>query len=188
MNHAQLRSFYAVAREGGFTSAARAFNLTQPTISGQVKALEETYGVRLFERRGRRVETTPLGEELLDLARRIFDLEDQARDMLAVARDLGHGSLRVGADEPVGETAVETVSMALTRGVNLIGWLGAPATSADLLAGNADLDVIWSVRNGVWVADSERLPSDLRTTIAIGLGSGLVIVTTQPTVLESPAA
>ena len=100
MNHAQLRSFYAVAREGGFTSAARAFNLTQPTISGQVKALEETYGVRLFERRGRRVETTPLGEELLDLARRIFDLEDQARDMLAAARDLGHGLLRVGADGP----------------------------------------------------------------------------------------
>ena len=100
MNHAQLRAFYAVAREGGFTAAARAFNLTQPTLSGQVKALEETYGVRLFERRGRRVETTPLGEELLDLARRIFDLEDQAGDMLAAARDLGHGWLRVGADGP----------------------------------------------------------------------------------------
>ena len=34
MNHAQLRAFYAVAREGGFTAAARVVNLTQPTISG----------------------------------------------------------------------------------------------------------------------------------------------------------
>jgi aminoethylphosphonate catabolism LysR family transcriptional regulator len=100
MNLAQLRAFYAVAREGGFTAAARVFNLTQATLSGQVKALEENYGVRLFERRWRRVETTPLGDELLDFARRIFDLEDQARDMLTYARDLGHGWLRVGADGP----------------------------------------------------------------------------------------
>ncbi len=100
MNHAQLRAFYAVAREGGFTKAARALNVTQPTVSGQVKALEEDYGVRLFERRGRRVETTPLGRELLATARRMFDLEEAAREVLAAARGLRHGHLRVGADGP----------------------------------------------------------------------------------------
>ncbi len=100
MNYAQLRAFYAVAREGGFTKAARALNVTQPTVSGQVKALEEDYGVRLFERRGRRVETSPLGRELLETARRMFDLEEEAHDMLAAARNLRRGHLRVGADGP----------------------------------------------------------------------------------------
>ena len=100
MNYAQLRAFYAVAREGGFTKAARALNVTQPTVSGQVKALEEDYGVRLFERRGRRVETTPLGRELLETARRMFDLEEEAHEVLAAARDLKRGHLRVGADGP----------------------------------------------------------------------------------------
>lgn len=100
MNYAQLRAFYAVAREGGFTKAARALNVTQPTVSGQVKALEEDYGVRLFERRGRRVETTPLGRELLETARRMFDLEEEAHEVLAAARELKRGHLRVGADGP----------------------------------------------------------------------------------------
>jgi LysR family transcriptional regulator, low CO2-responsive transcriptional regulator len=52
MNHAQLRAFHAVASEGSFTRAAAALHVTQPTLSGQVKALEQNFGVRLFDRRG----------------------------------------------------------------------------------------------------------------------------------------
>ena len=61
INHAQLRAFNAVASEGGFTRAAEQLHVTQPTLSGQVKALEARYGVRLFDRRGRRVAPTDLG-------------------------------------------------------------------------------------------------------------------------------
>ena len=71
MNHAQLRAFHAVASEGSFTRAAAALHVTQPTLSGQVKALEESFGVRLFDRRGRKVMPTELGRELLDLTRRL---------------------------------------------------------------------------------------------------------------------
>ena len=52
INHAQLRAFHAVAGAGGFTRAAAALGVTQPTLSGQVAGLEAAYGVRLFERRG----------------------------------------------------------------------------------------------------------------------------------------
>lgn len=100
MNDAQLRAFHAVASEGGFTKAAAALHLTQPTLSGQVKALEERYGVRLFVRRGRRVEPTELGRSLLDVTRRLFILQSEAEQLLASARGLQTGHLRLGADAP----------------------------------------------------------------------------------------
>src|SRR6266436_3433442 len=100
MNHAQLRAFHAVANAGGFTRAAAALHVTQPTLSGQVKALEESYGVRLFDRRGRKVAPTELGRELLDLTRRLFELESEVEHMLSAARGLTKGHLRIGADAP----------------------------------------------------------------------------------------
>ncbi len=83
MNHSQLRAFHAVAREGSFTRAARAESLSQPNLSGQVKALEAAYGVRLFERRGRGVELTELGRQLYALTDRVFALEGEAQALLA---------------------------------------------------------------------------------------------------------
>jgi aminoethylphosphonate catabolism LysR family transcriptional regulator len=100
MNHAQLRAFHAVASEGSFTRAAARLHVTQPTLSAQVRALEDTYGVRLFDRRGRRVAPSELGRELLELTRRLFSLEAEAADLLAAARGLHKGHLRIGADAP----------------------------------------------------------------------------------------
>ena len=100
MNFAYLRSFHAVATEGSFTRAASALGVTQPTLSTQVKALEERYGVALLHRRGRGVEPTELGRALLDVTRRLFSLEEEASELLARARGLAVGSLRIGADSP----------------------------------------------------------------------------------------
>ncbi len=100
INHAQLRAFHAVASEGGFTKGAAALHVSQPTLSGQVKALEESYGVHLFDRRGRRVEPTELGRALLAITRRLFGLEAEADEILAAARALRRGHLRIGADAP----------------------------------------------------------------------------------------
>src|SRR5215469_14350565 len=105
MNHAQLRAFHAVASEGSFTRAAAALHVTQPTLSGQVKALEEAFGVRLFDRRGRKVAPTELGRELLGLTRRLFALEAEAEHLLSAARGLSKGHLRIGADAPYHVTA-----------------------------------------------------------------------------------
>jgi len=100
MLYTQLRAFHAVASAGSFTRAADALHVTQPTLSAQVKAIEDAYGVRLFERRGRRIETTELGRGLLDITRRYFSLEAEAEQLLAVTRGLRSGHLRVGADAP----------------------------------------------------------------------------------------
>ena len=100
MNYAQIRAFHAVADEGGFTRAAAALNVTQPTLSGQVKALEDRYGVKLFERQGRGIALTGLGQELREVTRQFFDTEEAIERLLSAAQGLAHGKLRVGADAP----------------------------------------------------------------------------------------
>lgn len=100
MNIIHLRAFHAVATEGSFTSAGRALQVTQPTLSAQVTELEKTYGVRLFDRTPRGVVLTGVGGALLDITRRLFSLETEADETLSAARELKHGILKAGADGP----------------------------------------------------------------------------------------
>lgn len=100
INHAQLRAFHAVASAGSFTRAARLLHLTQPTLSEQVKALEQRYGVQLFERHGRKVQLTELGQLIHAGTQRLFAQETEIEQQLNAARDLTGGQLRVGADAP----------------------------------------------------------------------------------------
>lgn len=127
MNHAQLRAFHAVALEGSFTRAARAFHVSQPTLSAQVKALEDSYGVRLFDRRGRGIAITELGRRLLQVSTRLFALEEEAEELLADTRDLTRGRLSLGADSPF-------------HAMRLIATLKHrhPGLSVNLKMGNAD--------------------------------------------------
>src|SRR5688500_16503038 len=100
MRLTQLRSFHAVARAGGFTGGARLLHISQPTVTTQVRFLEETYGVELFHRRGHKVTLTPLGEQLYELAQRIFALENETVHLLEDSGELKSGILRVGAVGP----------------------------------------------------------------------------------------
>ena len=100
MNHTQLKAFHAVAQCGSYTGASRLLHVTQPTLSIQVKALEFTYGAKLFERQGRGVALTELGLGLLDITRRLYALESDAEQYLLAAHNLTTGRLRVGADAP----------------------------------------------------------------------------------------
>jgi len=100
MRLTQLRSFHAVASTGGFTKAAEQLHVSQPTITTQVRSLEDSYRVELFLRRGRRVVPTELGERLLQISRQIFSLEAEARQLLADAGELRTGHLTVAAVGP----------------------------------------------------------------------------------------
>ena len=100
MRLTQLRSFHAVATEGSFTRAAQALHVSQPTVTTQVKQLEELYKVELFHRTGRRIRPTEIGERLLQLSRQIFGLEHEAVQVLRDAGELRSGHLRVAAVGP----------------------------------------------------------------------------------------
>ncbi len=93
-----LSAFHAVAQAGSFTRAARAKNVSQPTLSAQVRGLEDAYGVRLFDRVGRTVKLTPLGQSLFVITARMFAAEDEAEALLAGVRTLSRGHLRIAAD------------------------------------------------------------------------------------------
>lgn len=100
MRLTQLRSFYAVARMGSFTKAAEHLHVSQPTITTQVRFLEESYKVELFHRSGRRVQLTQLGEQLMQHAQQIFSIESDAVSLLRDAGELRTGHLRVAAVGP----------------------------------------------------------------------------------------
>jgi DNA-binding transcriptional LysR family regulator len=68
----QLRAFVTAARHGNFTRAAKELHLSQPTVSGQIKALEENLSVVLFERKASGVALTKCGADLLPRAEKIL--------------------------------------------------------------------------------------------------------------------
>jgi aminoethylphosphonate catabolism LysR family transcriptional regulator len=100
ISHAHLRSFHAVATHGSFTRAAEMLNITQPTLSGQVKDLEIRYGTKLFVRLGRRIELTDIGKSAFKITRLLFRHEEEVEHLLQSARALTSGELRVAADSP----------------------------------------------------------------------------------------
>jgi len=143
ITHAQLRAFHAVASEASFTRAAEALHVTQPTLSAQVKSLEESYGVLLFDRRGRRTEPTELGRQLLALTRRYFGLETEAEQLLAATRALLGGHLRVGADAPQHVMAELSAFQRRYPGVRLSLSIGnSDAVLHELLDHRSDVAII----------------------------------------------
>ncbi|MCA9624897.1 MAG: LysR family transcriptional regulator [Myxococcales bacterium] len=77
LNYHHFYYFYVVAREGGFAAAARKLHLAHPTLSKQVRQLEDMLGKRLFERRGRSLELTAAGHRAYGYAHEIFTMGDE---------------------------------------------------------------------------------------------------------------
>jgi len=99
-NFQHLRAFHMIAVEGGVSRAARRLNVSQPTLSQQLKALEARHGVSLFEGRRTPLTLTPAGRELLALTHRLFTTAADIDEMLGESTSLTGGVLRLGSDSP----------------------------------------------------------------------------------------
>lgn len=97
-----LRVFTAVAEAGSFSRAAELLFMSQPAVSKLVRELEQQVGLALLDRSARPVRLTEAGEVLLAHARRIFADESAAERALDQLRELGAGSLAVGASSTIG--------------------------------------------------------------------------------------
>ncbi len=93
-----LRSFVAVAQTGGVTRAASGLNLTQSAVSMQMKRLEESLGLSLFDRSGRGIALTAEGDQLLSYARRILALNDEVVGRMTAQEYEGEITLGVPHD------------------------------------------------------------------------------------------
>ncbi len=99
-NYQHLRAFHAIAVEGGVTRAARRLNVSQPTLSQQLKALESRHGVALFETRRAPLKLTRAGQQLFSLTQRLFSTVAEIEQKLGETGGLSGGFLRVGSDSP----------------------------------------------------------------------------------------
>jgi LysR family hydrogen peroxide-inducible transcriptional activator len=97
MNLRDLRYFVNVADTRHFGEAAARSFVSQPTLSGQIKKLEDELGATLFERTTKSVALTALGEALLPHAQRILEAADGLVEFARAHRDPLTGPLRVGA-------------------------------------------------------------------------------------------
>jgi DNA-binding transcriptional LysR family regulator len=141
-----LRAFVTVADCGGFHRAAERLNLTQSTVSQQIKRLELKTMRPLFRRTTRSVALTDDGEMLLGDARRLLQLEEAARQRLAAPRL--SGTVRLGVVE---EVAGGSLPSALSRfsalhpSVKLEVQIGVSAELIDQLNAGR-LDVVFAKR------------------------------------------
>ena len=97
MNLRDLQYLIAVADLRNFSQAANQCCVSQPTLSNQIRKLEETLGVVVFERSNKRVMPTETGEQIIALARRVLREVDAMHDVAQSAQDPLAGKFRLGA-------------------------------------------------------------------------------------------
>ena len=144
-----LRTFVAVADHGSMTVAANSLHLTQGAVSQQIKRLEESFDCSLFEREGRRLELTRIGERFLGKAKRLLGMNDEIWADMAT-RPL-QGPLRIGVPYDLVGTCFPPIFKAFAEACPYVELSLMCATSPDLAkalaSGSLDLAVIEAATN-----------------------------------------
>ncbi|HVV69321.1 MAG TPA: LysR substrate-binding domain-containing protein [Gammaproteobacteria bacterium] len=96
MNLRDLNYLSVLAEQGHFGKAAAKCFISQPTLSMQIKKLEQELGVALLERSGKSILLTEVGHQVVEHAREILQQTKQIREIAAAARDPEAGELKVG--------------------------------------------------------------------------------------------
>jgi LysR family transcriptional activator of nhaA len=146
LNYHHLLYFWTVVREGGVSRAAEKLRLSQPTVSAQVRTLEDALGHRLFERRGRTLVPTAVGRVVYRYAEDIFGLGGEMLEALR-GRPSGRAlQLTVGVANAVPKLIVSRLLQPVLRerrDVKLVCVEGNPEELLMRLATHA-LDVVIS--------------------------------------------
>ncbi len=114
-----LRYFATSAREGSMTKAAEKLHVTQPTLSKQIKELEEELGQKLFIRGNYNIHLTPEGEILYKRALDILEMADQTTAEFASMNQFNGGDLYLGCAESDGISACQNCRTTTEKHANL---------------------------------------------------------------------
>ncbi len=115
MNIRDLTYLRALSRHKHFGKAAESCNVSQPTLSVQLKKMEDDLGVTLIERTNRAARLTPIGENVLALADEALGAVDAIRTITAEASDPFSGHFRFGSIPTISPFLVPDVLVALGR-------------------------------------------------------------------------
>jgi LysR family transcriptional regulator, transcriptional activator of the cysJI operon len=99
----RLKVFRTVAEQRHFRKAAELLYLTQPAVTHQIRALEETFSVPLFDRTGKEVALTPSGEILLKYVRQVDELLARAEEEISALAGEVRGELRIAASMTIAQ-------------------------------------------------------------------------------------
>jgi DNA-binding transcriptional LysR family regulator len=149
LNLDQVEAFIAVVETQGFREAAARLGCSQPTVSQQLRKLEESLGVELIVRSRMQSTPTPQGARLIPLARSLLRTAARARDVVSAQR------LTIGASSNIGtyllQPYVARISRLLGPAVNIdLRITGNPEVADALSAGELDVAVMewWDKREG----------------------------------------
>ncbi|MEH3032943.1 MAG: LysR substrate-binding domain-containing protein [Aeromicrobium erythreum] len=160
MQFQQLASFVAVARTRHFTHAAHQLGVAQPTLSKQIRVLENSLGTSLFVRDRSGVDLTSAGEALLPHAERILVDVETARRAVHEVTGLRRGRVRLGATPSVCDGLLPDVLTFFHDAhpdIELeVREAGSPLLTRDLLRGRLDLALL--------IVPTREAEGDLETT------------------------
>ncbi|MFC6618888.1 LysR family transcriptional regulator [Deinococcus radiophilus] len=139
----QLVAFSVVAELGSVSRAAEKLNLSQPTVSSQLRALQDQFGEPLYRRKAHGVSLTPAGENLLPYAHAVARSLRQVSDHIAGVQERPERVLRLGLAYSLGRRAYDLVTDAAAQRLQLQLLVGDSSTLAGaVMSGHLDAALI----------------------------------------------
>ena len=102
MNIRDLEYLIAVAKHNSFIKASEECHVSQPTLSGQIKKLEDNLGAQIFERTTKRVSVTNFGKEIIKKAKTIIDKTDEIKNLSSDYKNPWHQPIKIGVIPSLG--------------------------------------------------------------------------------------
>ena len=181
----KLQAFISVSETGSFTKAGEKLFITQPAVSKRITALEQELNTTLFDRIGKKVQSTEAGIALLPSAKRILDELEESRRIISNLSGNISGRLRLGTSHHIGLHRLPPVLRAYTAqfpDVDLdIQFMDSEAACAAVLKGELELaiatlpehpteclttDIIWHDPLGIIISNSHSLAGHKQISIA----------------------
>ena len=146
MNFRELESLIKVADLKSFSKAAQALYLTQPTMSGHIRILEQYFGTRLFDRGKRGVTLTEAGQIVYSYSKKLLDLRREAKETIEEHTGLIRGEITIGGSTIPGEFILPALFGRFKKeypGISLALRVGDTQTICnEVLQGEVDLGVV----------------------------------------------
>ena len=161
MNLYHLRVFLTVAEYEHITRASEELYLSQPAVTKIIQHLEQQTGLELIERHGRRIVLTQAGKKLHSYARRIFALEREMEDALAVLRDAGVGEIYLAANTTMGVYLLPPVVAKFRARYPKVGLHITILNSHEII----EQALNWEVDFGLVEGDPAMLPPELSSEV-----------------------